>query len=71
MWSILEYEAWRLILESPLLLIEFLDVGPAHVTTDPQQSIEFIGNLTAKLGYDCPEMSNSGMELGIQHRLES
>ena len=38
------------------------------MTTDPETCIEFIGNLSARGGGDCPELAMSGMELGVQNR---
>ncbi|XP_022108814.1 von Willebrand factor A domain-containing protein 7-like [Acanthaster planci] len=43
--------------------------GPALVSTDAQKCIEFLGNLTAKGGGDCPELANSGLELGVQNSI--
>ena len=46
----------------------YVDFGPAFVTADPQECIQYISGLTADGGGDCPEMANSGLELGIQNR---
>ncbi|XP_071802034.1 von Willebrand factor A domain-containing protein 7-like isoform X1 [Asterias amurensis] len=46
------------------------EFGPAFVTADPQECIRYISGLTADGGGDCPEMANSGLELGIQNSLD-
>ncbi|XP_033631343.1 von Willebrand factor A domain-containing protein 7-like [Asterias rubens] len=44
--------------------------GPAFVTTDPEECIQYISGLTAVDGGDCPELANSGLELGIQNSVD-
>ncbi|XP_071789658.1 von Willebrand factor A domain-containing protein 7-like [Asterias amurensis] len=44
--------------------------GPAFVSTDPEECIQYISGLTADGGGDCPELANSGLELGIQNSVD-
>ncbi|XP_022108810.1 von Willebrand factor A domain-containing protein 7-like isoform X2 [Acanthaster planci] len=43
--------------------------GPALVTTNAQRCIEYLSSLTAGSGGDCPELANSGLELGVQNSI--
>ncbi|XP_038075974.1 von Willebrand factor A domain-containing protein 7-like [Patiria miniata] len=45
------------------------DYGPVFVTTDDQRCVEYINALTANGGGDCPELANSGLELGVQNSI--
>ncbi|XP_033629281.1 von Willebrand factor A domain-containing protein 7-like [Asterias rubens] len=57
---------------SKYVIVPFNDpaFGPAFVTTDPEECIQYISGLTAAGGGDCPELANSGLELGIQNSVE-